>query len=149
MVVQTSVGIETQGNRICQFFHFFSFYLPWSDGTGCSDLSFLNVEFQANFSLSSFIFIKRLFNSSSLSAIRAVSSAYLRLLIFFPAILIPSCVSSSLAFHMMYSWYKLKKQGDNIQCWLTPIPIANQSIVSYLVLSFSSWNLHTGFTGGR
>ena len=40
-------------------------------------------------------FIKRLFSSSSLSAIRVVSSAYLRLLIFLPAILIPACVSSS------------------------------------------------------
>ena len=33
-----------------------------------------------------FTFIKRLFSSSSLSAIRVVSSAYLRLLIFLPAI---------------------------------------------------------------
>ena len=37
---------------------------------------------------------KRLFSSSSLSAIRVVSSAYLRLLIFLPAILIPACASS-------------------------------------------------------
>jgi len=29
----------------CQCFHFFSFYLPWSDGTGSHDLCFLNVEF--------------------------------------------------------------------------------------------------------
>ena len=46
-------------------------------------------------SLSSFTFIKRLFSSSSLSAIRVVSSAYLRLLIFLPSILIPACASSS------------------------------------------------------
>ena len=39
---------------------------------------------------SSFTFIKRLFSSSSLSAIRVVSSAYLRLLIFLPSILIPA-----------------------------------------------------------
>ena len=32
-----------------------------------------------------------------------------------PAILIPACVSSSPAFLMMYSAYKLNKQGDNIQ----------------------------------
>ena len=31
------------------------------------------------------------------------------------AILIPACVSSSPAFLMMYSSYKLSKQGDNIQ----------------------------------
>ena len=43
------------------------------------------------FSLSSFIFIKRLFGSSLLSAIRVVSSACLRLVIFLLAILIPVC----------------------------------------------------------
>ena len=36
-------------------------------------------------------------------------------LIFFPAILIPTCASSSPAFLMMYSAYQLNKQGDNIQ----------------------------------
>ena len=49
------------------------------------------------------------------SAIRVVSSAYLRLLIFLPAILIPACVSSSPVFLMTYSAYKLNKQGDNRQ----------------------------------
>ena len=43
-----------------------------------------------------------------------VSSAYLRLLIYLPAILIPACASSSLALHMMYSVYKAIKQGDKI-----------------------------------
>ena len=42
---------------------------------------FWMLSFKPNFSLSSFTFIKRLFSSSSLSAIRVVSSAYLRLLI--------------------------------------------------------------------
>ena len=64
-------------------------------------------------SLSFFTFI--LFSSSLLSAIRVVSSAYLRLLIFLLAILIPACASSSPAFHRMYSAYKLNNQGDNIQ----------------------------------
>ena len=71
------------------------------------------LSFKPTFSLSSFTFINRLFSSSSLSAIRVVSSAYLRLLIFFLAILIPSCASSSQAFPVMYSAYKLNKQGDN------------------------------------
>ena len=43
-----------------------------------------------------------------------MSSAYLRLLIFLPAILIPACASSSPAFLMMYSAYKVNKQGDSI-----------------------------------
>ena len=71
------------------------------------------LSFKPTFSFSSFTFLKRLFSSSSLSVIRVVSSAYLRLLIFFPAILIPACASSSKAFHMMYSAYKLNKLGDN------------------------------------
>ena len=72
------------------------------------------LSFKPTFSLSSFTSIKRPF-SSSLSAIRVVSSAYLRLLIFLPEILIPACASSSLAFHMMYSAYQLNKQDDNIE----------------------------------
>ena len=70
--------------------------------------SFLNVELKPTFSLSSFTFIKSLF-SSLLSAISVVSSAYLRLLIFLPAILIPAYAPSSPAFLMMYSAYKLNK----------------------------------------
>ena len=64
---------------------------------------FWMLSFKPTFSLSYFTFIKRLFSSSSLSAIRVVSSAYLRLLIFIPEILIPACASSSPAFLMMYS----------------------------------------------
>ena len=75
-------------------------------------LVFWMLNFKPTFSLSSFTFIKRLFSFSSLSAVRVVSSAYLRLLIFLPAILIPACASPSLAFCMMYSAYKLNKQGD-------------------------------------
>ena len=82
-------------------------------------LVFWMLSFKPTFSLSFFMFIRRLFSSSSLSAIRVVSSAYLRLLIFFLAILIPASASSS-PFQMMYSAYKLNKQGDNIQTWCTP-----------------------------
>ena len=62
-------------------------------------LVFWMLSFKLIFSLSSFSFIKRLFSSFFLSAISVVSSAYLRLLIFAPAILIPACVSSSPALH--------------------------------------------------
>ena len=54
-------------------------------------LAFLIFSFKPAFSLSSFTLIKRLFCSFSLSDIRVVSSAYLRLLIFLPPILIPAC----------------------------------------------------------
>ena len=93
--------------------------------------------FKSTFSLS-FTFIKRFFSYSSLSAIRVVSSTYLRWLIFLPAILLPACASSSPAFLMKYSTYKLNKQGDNIQPWHTPFPIWNQS-VPCPVLTVASW----------
>ena len=32
-------------NKVSHCFHCFPIYLPWSDGAGCHDLSFLNVEF--------------------------------------------------------------------------------------------------------
>jgi len=89
--------------------------------------------------LSSVTFIKRLFSCLH-SAIRVVSSAYLRLLIFLPEILIPACASSSLAFHMMYSVYKLNMQGNNIQPWHIPFPIWNQSVVPCPVLTMASWS---------
>ena len=78
-------------------------------------LVFGMLSFKPTFSLSSFIFIKRLFSSSSLSAITVVSSAYLRLLIFLLAILIPAVLPPAQRFTWMYSAYKLNKQGDNIQ----------------------------------
>ena len=99
---------------------------------------FWMLSFKPTFSLS-FTFIKRRFSSSLFSAIRVVSSAYLRLLIFLPAILIPACASSSPVFLTMYSAYKLNKQGDNIQPWHTPFPIWNQSVVPCPVLTVASW----------
>ena len=38
----STVILEPQ-NKISHCFHHFHLYLPWSDGTGCRDLSFLNV----------------------------------------------------------------------------------------------------------
>ena len=104
--------------------------MPWS--------YFFNVEFQG-FTLSSFTLIKRLFSSFSLSAISVVSSAYMRLLIFLPAILISTCDSSSLAFCLLHFSCKLNKQGDSIQPWCTPFPTSNQSVVSFPFLTVASW----------
>ena len=105
-------------------------------GLNAMILVFWMLSFKPTFSLSSFTFIKKLFSSSLLSVIRVVSSAYLRLLIFLTAILISTYASSSLAFHMMYSAYKLNKQSDNI---CTPFSIWNQSIVPCPVPAVASW----------
>ena len=68
-----------------------------------------------------------------------MSSAYLRLLVFLPAILILACASSSPAFLIMYSAYKLNKQGDNKQPWHAPFLIWNQSVVPCPVLTIATW----------
>ena len=77
------------------------------------------------FSVSSFNFIKRLFSSSLLSDIRVVSSAYLRNIDIFLAIFIPACASSSRAFCMMYSAYKLGRH--------TQAAIAGQAYLKLLI----------------
>ena len=118
----------TQENKICHCFHFFLFCLPWSVGTGCHILLFWKLSFKPAFSLSSFTLIKRFFSYYFLSTVRVVPSAYLRWLVFLLAVLIGACESSSLAFHMINSAYKLNKQGDSIQPWRTPFPIWNQSV---------------------
>ena len=108
-------------------------------GSDAMILVFWMLSFKPAFSLFSFTFIKRLFCFSSLSASRVVSSGYLRVFIFLLAILIPACDSSSPAFHMMYSAFKLNKQGDNIQPWRTSFPILNQSVVLCPVLTVVLW----------
>ena len=80
-------------NKVWHCFHSLPIYFPWSDGTmDALIFVFWMLSFKPTFSLSTFTFIKRLFSSSSLSAIKLVSSAYLWLLIFLLAILIPACV---------------------------------------------------------
>ena len=69
-----------QENKICHCFHFF--------GLDAMVLVFRVLSFKPAFSLFSFTLIKRLFSYSLVSTIRMVS-AYLRLLIVLPAILIP------------------------------------------------------------
>ena len=105
-------------------------------------LVFWMLSFMPTFSLSSFTFIKRLFeffifcHKGGVICISEVIDIS-------PSNLDSSCASSSPAFLMMYSEYKLNKQGDNIQPWYTPwytpFPIWNQSVVPCPVLTVASW----------
>ena len=99
-----------QENKICHCFHCFPICCHEMMG-----LDAMNVDFRPTFSLSSFISSRCSLVPLHFLPLRVVSSAYLRLLIFLPAILIPACASSSPAFLTMYPAYKLNKQGDNIQ----------------------------------
>ena len=102
---------------------------------------FWMLNFKSALTLSSFIF-RRLFSSSPLPAIRVVSYVYLRLLIFLLAVWVPACDSSSPVFHMMYSAFKLNKQGDNMEPWHFPFPILSQSVVPSPGLTASSWTAY-------
>ena len=102
---------------------------------------FWMLSFKPAFSFSCFTLIKRL-SYTLLSDIRVMSSAYLRLLIFLPAILIPAWDSTSPVFHMVFSAYKLNNQGDSTQLCRTPFPILNQLVVPCPVLTVVSWPIH-------
>ena len=117
-------------NKVCLCFHCFPIFCHKVMGPDSIILVFWVLNFKPTFSLSSFTFIKKVFSSLPY-AIRVVSSAYLRLLIFLPAVLSPAWFLSNPEFLMMYSAYKLNKQGDMIQPWLTPFPIWNQSVVPW------------------
>ena len=41
----SAVIFGSQENKVCHCFYCFPIYLPWSDGSGCHDLRFLNFEF--------------------------------------------------------------------------------------------------------
>ena len=71
---------------------------------------FWMLSFKPAFSLSSFTFFKRLFSSSLLSALRVVSSTYLRLLIFLLVILIPGFF---IYLNWDFVWYILHKSWIN------------------------------------
>ena len=125
---QSAVILEPR-KIVCHCFYCFPSICYEVMGLDAMIIVFWTLSFKPAFSLFFFTFIKRLLSYPLLSAIRVVSFTYLRLLLFLSAILIPACASSSLAFCMMYSTYKLNKQGDNIQPSCTPFPIWNQFIV--------------------
>ena len=76
--------------------------------------------------------------SSSRGSLVLLCCAYLRFFIFLPEILIQACASPNPAFHMMYSAYKLNRQGDNTHPGCTPSPTLNQSIIPCLILTMAS-----------
>ena len=138
-VVTVCSDFGAQEHKMCHCFNFPSFNLHEAMGPNAMILVFWmwvsSQLFHSPLSLS----INRLFSSSSLSAIRLASSAYLRLLMLLREVLIPPCESSSPAFSVMYSAYKLNKQGDDIQPRHTPFPVWNQSFVPCQVQTVASW----------
>ena len=103
---------------------------------------FLMLNFKSDFSLFSSTLIKNLFSSSSLFAIRMVSSVYPRLLIFSQQSWFQLVIHPASAFYMISSVYRLNKQGDNIQPWRTLFPIWNQLIFPRPVPTVASWPVY-------
>ena len=93
---------------------FFLIYLLWSDGTQWHDLSFCNMSFKPVFSLFSLTFIKKVFSFSLPSALGWYHLHIWGYFYFSGQYWFQLVFSSSPAFGMIYSTYKLNKQGDTI-----------------------------------
>ena len=89
----SAVILEPPKYKVCHCFHCFRIYCHEVVGPDTMILVFGMLSFKPTFSLFFFTFIKRLFSPSSLSAIRVMSSAYLRLLV-----LLLGTLDSSLCF---------------------------------------------------
>ena len=124
-----------QENEIWYCFHIFPVCLPWVMGLDAIIFIFWMSSFKPAFSVSS------LSSRGSLVLLHflPLKCYHLRLSVFLMAVLIPACDSSSPAFRMTYSAYKLNKQGDSILLWHTPFPILHPSIVLCPVLTVASW----------
>ena len=104
-------------------------------------LVFWMLSFKPTFSFSSYTFFKRLFSSSSLSAMSGVIWIS-EVIGISPSYLDSSLCFSSPVFLMMYYAYKLNKQGDSLQPWCTHFPIWNQSVVPCPGLTVASWSAY-------
>ena len=111
---EAGVKLSIQKTKIMESNPITSWQIAGGKVEAVTDFIFLSSK--PTFPFSSLTLIQRLFSSSLLSAIRVVSSAYLVFDIS-PGNLDSSLwfILISLTFHMMYSAYKLNKQGDNIQ----------------------------------
>ena len=129
--------LRAQENKVHHCFHSFPIYLPWSGGTGslyfeCWVLSQL---FHSPLSPSRGSLVPLHFPLSGWCPLHIWGYWYFSQQSW-------ASDSSSLVFLMMYSAYKLNKQGDNIQPWVTPFLIWNQSVVPCPVLTVASWHAY-------
>ena len=113
-------------------------WLNWTELTGPDTmiLVFWILSFKPAFSLSSFTFIKRLLSPSSIYAIRIVSSAYLRLLIFLLAI---SSGASIWETACTEQWY-VKEEGEKSRGAWRP---DTRLVVKMLTTNLASLQLNT------
>ena len=101
-VVTICSGFGGQKNKVTHCFHCLHIYLPWSDGTRCHDLSFLNVELfhSPQEALSLFFTFCHKGGGICISEVIDISLGNLD----------SGCDSSSPEFCMIYSAYKLNSR---------------------------------------
>ena len=146
--LQSPSAVISEPKKIVSYcFHYFSIYCHEVMGLDAMILVFWMLSFNPTVSLSSFTFMKRLF-SSSLLCRKGTAICISEVIDIFPEIFIPAYASSSTAFCILYSAYKLNRQGDNIQPWMYSFlnlePVCSSMSGSNLLL-----DLHTDFSGGR
>ena len=133
-VVPIHSDFGAQENKICHCFHVFPFMYYEVMGPNAMILVFTILSFKPGF-LSSLSPSSR----GSLVPLHFLPlewyHLHIRLLMFLPPILIPACNSSSLAFLIMRSAYRLNKHGDIRQPCHNTFSILIQSIVPYRVLT--------------
>ena len=130
---------DAQENEVCHYFYFSPFICHEVMGLKAMILDFWMLSYMPAFSLSSFTFMKRLFSSSSLSAIRVISSAYLLTLI--PVIWIPGYDSSTLAFcTIILHQFSSVQLLSRVRLFATPWITARQASLS-ITISRSSLRL--------
>ena len=128
-----------QENKICHCFHFSPFYLPLSDRLDAMILVFWIFSFKPAFSLCPFTLIKRLFSSSSLSAIRVVIifiSEFLIWTIFLPTAF-ARLFSACRLFPLCFSWLTLVHLSD-----LSPISPSTKKLPQTLDPRCEPFSVH-------
>ena len=133
--VTISSDFGDQENKVCHRFHFSPSTCHEMMGPDAIIPVFWILNLKPYFSLSSLSLSSRGY-PVLLFLPCTVSPAYLKLLIYLLAMLIPPWASPSTAFLKMYS---VSKQGDNIHPCHTLSQICTQSIVPRSVLTVASW----------
>ena len=140
--------LGAQENKICHHFHFSPSTCHEVMGPDAIIFVFWMLSFKPDFHSPLFTLTKPLFSSSSLSAIRVISSEYLRLLIFLLANLITACHPSRLASWVMYYAQNLIK-NENVIALSCSFPNCEPVHCSCLVLIVASWPVQISHEAGR
>ena len=141
---------RAQESKVCHSFHCSICHEVM--GPDAMIFVFWILSFKTAFSVSSFTFIKRLFNPSSLSAVKVALSAYLRLLTFLPPVLIPACETPSGCSintcwpHGQRHMWASKWPSECGQAWL-PVYYPGELSLKYFPFKNLLTGLSWGFSG--